>query len=361
MSSPTQLFHFQIFMMRNTLHHIPRSPSLRARRGPLLPPACRLICAVRRVEGRIGVGDFRKEALEKDEPLLIKEQAEALPAMTKWFSSHPVPRTISKTAPALSDYFTHEFDVKTVPYELTVPTWRPRGFDGDNIDRFISWMAKTQTAWPHLYLSSHLHNVKQQLGHEYDENHRFLLFEAPISLMSAALRYNATKVSFQRVTQLYIAQAPISDLPKALQEDLATPDIVLKAGKGDVYGSSIWLGLEPTYTPWHCDPNPNYFCQIYGKKVVRLLPPGLGKSLFRKVQAELGQTGSSTIRGDEMMQGAERTLLTEKVWTEEAPEEIMEVEVAQGDSLFIPKGWWHSVKSADYKGDLNGSVNWWFR
>ncbi|KAK4174448.1 hypothetical protein QBC36DRAFT_39517 [Triangularia setosa] len=347
--------------MRNTLHQVTRLPCTRAHKSSLLPSSCRSICAVRQIQGRIGVEDFQKEAMEMNEPLLIKGQAEALRAMTRWFSFHTVPRSTSKQAVSLSEYFAHEFDVRTVPYELTVPTWRPRGFDGDNIDRFISWMAKTQTAWPHLYLSSYLHDVKQQLGDEYDEHHRFLRFEAPISLMSAALRYNATKVSFQRVTQLYIAQAPISDLPTVLQDDLATPEIVLKAGKGDVYGSSIWLGLEPTYTPWHCDPNPNYFCQMYGGKVIRLLPPGLGKSLFRKVQAELGQTGSPSIRGDEMMQGEERTLLTTKVWTEEAPKEMMEAEVTQGDSLFIPKGWWHSVKSADYKGDLNGSVNWWFR
>ncbi|KAK4654417.1 hypothetical protein QC762_403910 [Podospora pseudocomata] len=353
--------HSQPLTMRCTLHQIPRLPFTRSCRTSFLPASSRSLCAARQIQGPIGVEEFRKQAMEKNEPLLIKGQQEASQAMTKWFEFHPVPRTINKTAVALSEHFTHPFDVKMAPYELTVPTWRPRGFDGDNVDRFISWMAKTQTGWPHLWLSSYLHDIKQQLGDEYDEHHRFLRFEAPISLMSAALRYNAVKVSFQRVTQLYIAQAPISDLPATLQDDVATPEIVLKAGKGDVYGSSIWLGLEPTYTPWHCDPNPNYFCQIYGGKVIRLLPPGLGKSLFRKVQAELGQTGSSTIRGDEMMQGEERTLLTKKVWTEEAPEEMMEVDVSQGDSLFIPKGWWHSVKSVDYKGDLNGSVNWWFR
>ncbi|KAK4195760.1 hypothetical protein QBC40DRAFT_352326 [Triangularia verruculosa] len=348
-------------MMRNSLQQIPNLFLSRPRNSSLLPQWSRSICDVRQIQGPISPETFRKEALEKNEPFLIKGQLEALPAMTRWFSFYTVPKSTMKHPVSLSDHFTRPFDLKTVPYELTVPSWRPRGFDGDNIDRFISWMAKTQTAWPHLYLSSYLHDVKQQLGDEYDENNRFLRFDAPISLMSAALRYNPTKVSLQRVTQLYIAQAPISDLPTALQEDLATPEIVLRAGKGDVYGSSIWLGLEPTYTPWHCDPNPNYFCQIYGGKVIRLLPPGLGKSLFRKVQAELGQTGSSTIRGDEMMQGKERTLLTTKVWTEEAPEDMMEAEVPRGDSLFIPKGWWHSVKSFDYKGDLNASVNWWFR
>jgi len=36
-----------------------------------------------------------------------------------------------------------------------------------------------------------------------------------------------------------------------------------------------------------------------------------------------------------------------------------QTELDAGDALFIPKGWWHSVKGL---GDgINGSVNWWFR
>jgi len=35
------------------------------------------------------------------------------------------------------------------------------------------------------------------------------------------------------------------------------------------------------------------------------------------------------------------------------------VEVSPGDALFIPKGWWHSIKSVGI--GVTASVNWWFR
>ncbi|KAK0628732.1 Clavaminate synthase-like protein, partial [Bombardia bombarda] len=168
--------------------------------------------------------------------------------------------------------------------------------------------------------------------------------------------------------QLYIAQAPLNALPPPLQSDLPTLELVKTAGKGDVYNSSVWLGLAPTYTPWHRDPNPNLFCQMVGSKVVRLLPPRLGEHLFHRARAQLGQStgGSSRIRGEEMMQGEERRVLLEAVWgdSEEGggvPDEMREVILGPRDMLFIPKGWWHSVKSLGEDGRLNASVNWWFR
>lgn len=88
--------------------------------------------------------------------------------------------------------------------------------------------------------------------------------------------------------RIYIAQASLTDLPTAMRADLPTPELVLKAGKGDVYDSSIWLGQAPTYTPLHRDPNPNLFVQLAGKKVVRLYEPRAGNAVFSKVQEAIG-------------------------------------------------------------------------
>lgn len=65
-----------------------------------------------------------------------------------------------------------------------------------------------------------------------------------------------------------------------------------------------------------------------------------------------------------MMKGEEKRLLEDQVWNDtsvldEASEGGYEAHVGRGDGLFIPKGWWHSVKGV---GDgITGSVNWWFR
>jgi len=128
-----------------------------------------------------------------------------------------------------------------------------------------------------------------------------------------------------------------------------------------VYDSSIWLGQAPTYTPLHRDPNPNLFVQLAGKKYVRLFKPDIGRAIFARVQESIGGSASATMRGEEMMQGAEKKALDVEVWQDDAhyASSAWEAELDGGDALFIPKGWWHSIKGVG--NGMTGSVNWWFR
>lgn len=45
-----------------------------------------------------------------------------------------------------------------------------------------------------------------------------------------------------KIRSLYIAQTPIDTLPPGLQELFPDPVDIIKCGKGDIYGSSIWIG-----------------------------------------------------------------------------------------------------------------------
>jgi hypothetical protein len=189
---------------------------------------------------------------------------------------------------------------------------------------------------------------------ERSPNTSFHRFNAPLSLFLQAY------TTSEHPGKLYIAQAQIADLPKQLQDDLPVPRIVKEAGKGDIYDSNIWMGMPPTYTPLHKDPNPNLFLQLVSRKVVRLFEPDVGLRIFRTVQEDIGQQASSVFRGEEMMEGPERDALNRAVWGEESKREGLEVIVHPGEALFIPKGWWHSIKSAG-PDSVNASVNWWFR
>ncbi|EEQ28443.1 conserved hypothetical protein [Microsporum canis CBS 113480] len=164
--------------------------------------------------------------------------------------------------------------------------------------------------------------------------------------------------------RLYLAQCQLLDLPSSLRDDFPTPSYVRQAGKGDIYDTNIWVGMAPTYTPLHRDPNPNLFVQLAGSKHVRLLAPDTGRGVFAQVrealdsaQAGQGHTINSAIRGEEMMKGAERQLLDRAVWGNRGDTEQDEDESAitregvgydailyPGDALFIPTGWWHSIK-----------------
>ncbi|CAK7272269.1 Transcription elongation factor spt6 [Sporothrix epigloea] len=301
---------------------------------------------------------------------------QSLPAASRWFTGGHGSST------QLSPYL-EQYSMTQLPYELL---YSPQTGGKKPLAGFLQWLAvdsgSPNTAdtlsaiRPGLaeLLDRVISNTSPPAAASEDSASRLLRFDAPLALFLAAVEYNGTAGTKDPVTQLYIAQAPLNELPRGLQQDVPVPDLVKDAGRGDVYDSSIWLGLEPTYTPWHRDPNPNLFCQLSSSKVVRTMAPAAGARIFRQVQEELMKKSqnwapvSSRIRGEEMMQGPERRLLHSAVWGEYghgtenfSQGRMFQARLDAGDMLFIPKGWWHSIRSVHADGRLNGSVNWWFR
>ncbi|OLN95966.1 Lysine-specific demethylase 8 [Colletotrichum chlorophyti] len=248
-----------------------------------------------------------------------------------------------------------QFAYQRFPYELMSPQLsEDRDIIVDTMSQFLTWLASSSDP-----MGAVLAGIVHAASHPNASEPRFSSFTAPLMLLLKAAEFN--QLHEKKIKQLYIAQAQLADLPPELQDDLPAPRIVKEAGKGDVYNSSVWLGLEPTYTPLHRDPNPNLFCQLAGSKLIRLLPPSSGDRLYRRVQTQIHRSGNSRIRTSEMMEGRERVVMNTAVWGMEGPEDIIEARLNPGDALFIPTGWWHSVKSGHHDGRLNASVNWWFR
>ncbi|KAL5116762.1 hypothetical protein ACEQ8H_005374 [Pleosporales sp. CAS-2024a] len=184
---------------------------------------------------------------------------------------------------------------------------------------------------------------------------------------------------------LYLAQFPLSDLPPPLRDDVPPPELLKVLGQGDVYASSLWMGARNTLTPLHRDPNPNLIVQLCGKKVVRLLDPEVGRELYERVKAKLGQAGGQAhMRGEEMMQGKELEKLEKELWVKNDKGVVdksigFEVELKKGDGLYIPLGWWHAVRGKSAGPTISVGlgiplgvimfmmltamlqVNWWFR
>ncbi|KAL5050226.1 hypothetical protein BDW71DRAFT_173430 [Aspergillus fruticulosus] len=207
---------------------------------------------------------------------------------------------------------------------------------------------------------------EQPLSNSEKTELSFCKFHAPLSLFLQWIR--EAESSSQTQSRLYLAQCQLFDLPQILRDDFPTPTIVTEAGKSDVYDTNVWIGYPPTYTPLHRDPNPNLFVQLAGRKTVRLLAPRDGQVVFSHVRGQLGRSGSreaAAFRGEEMMRGRERALLEQAVWDDEGIGQLeqglegFEAELDAGDGLFIPKGWWHSIKGVGES--VTASVNWWFR
>lgn len=314
----------------------------------------------------VDLDSFRSEAFVPEKALLFPRNSTSLigdtVAASRWFTRTPEHKIddapgdddAAAASSALSSHLEDYMDW-SFPFELVLTQ---SSKDHSTLIAFRDWLFQSKD-FRNQILAGIIQSAAEESG-----NRAFLQLHAPLRLLQSALQFNNEHGSGQTPPlMLYIAQSSLSDLPPALQADLPTPDLVRQAGKGDVYSSSLWLGTEPTYTPLHRDPNPNLFCQLCSSKTVRLLPPAAGDRVFFEVQVQLRQHSSSRIRGTDMMEGKEREVLHEAIWVanEAVTDHMQEAQLNPGDALFIPKGWWHSVKSSHSQGHLNGSVNWWFR
>ncbi|KAH6617793.1 hypothetical protein B0J18DRAFT_435635 [Chaetomium sp. MPI-SDFR-AT-0129] len=319
-----------------------------------------------------------------------------IPALNHWFAF----TKLDGTRACFTQHF-RKHGQALAAYEIILDRTDIEGVLNANLKAFQTWLKNTSSQVPHHgLLAELLHHLL--LEWESPATPGFARFHAPLALLDAARQYNTTQADpSRRVSKLYVAQMPLSNLPPDLQRGLPTPALLTETPShtttssasasatttptpttppADIYTSSIWLGLEPTFTPWHRDPNDNIFCQLHGTKQVRVLPPVAGERLFRRVLNDRSHdeessnfSGSSAIRGEEMMHSSERQAWYDAVWGQGvkgegeqglAPEyQLMQhAEVGPRDMMFIPKGWWHSfVSTSDVEGGLNASVNWWFR
>jgi hypothetical protein len=86
---------------------------------------------------------------------------------------------------------------------------------------------------------------------------------------------------------------------------------------------SLWFGPGGTLTPLHHDTTSVLFCQIFGKKSFRLIPP----------------------QETSLLAGARDYYASTADLRETAP--VKEVVVSAGEALFLPVGWWHEVRSLE--------------
>jgi ribosomal protein L16 Arg81 hydroxylase len=98
-----------------------------------------------------------------------------------------------------------------------------------------------------------------------------------------------------------------------------------------------WIGPAGTVTGYHVDWGDNILAQICGRKEVRLVAPEESKYMYPSKRFDQGTT-SSEMDVDNF--DPQRFPLFEKV-------KEYRVVIHPGEMLFIPRGWWHYVRSLD--------------
>ncbi|OAA62361.1 jumonji domain containing 5 [Cordyceps fumosorosea ARSEF 2679] len=177
----------------------------------------------------------------------------------------------------------------------------------------------------------------------------------------------------------YLAQHDLFQQIPELRNDILVPDFCWaqvpaldpitgyeKQPKLDMPRLNAWFGPAGTNSPLHTDPYHNLFCQVVGTKYVRLYPPQASKAMRPMATSDGGIDMSNTSSID---------LLAVEGWAgavddsnEEAEEQLREIRdslkgveffeciLQPGDTLLIPMGWWHFVRSLS----VSFSVSFWW-
>ncbi|OAQ59624.1 jumonji domain-containing 5 [Pochonia chlamydosporia 170] len=170
----------------------------------------------------------------------------------------------------------------------------------------------------------------------------------------------------------YLAQHDLFTQIPSLRGDISTPDLCWSSvplhptdksknkEKVDVPRVNAWFGPARTITPLHTDAYHNLLVQVVGTKYVRLYPPW-SDMRPRGVEDGVDMSNTSALdvgvlegwdEGEEGMSEGER----ESLRAELEGEEYWECILGERDTLLIPMGWWHYVRSLS----VSFSVSFWW-
>jgi hypothetical protein len=138
---------------------------------------------------------------------------------------------------------------------------------------------------------------------------------------------------------------PSKDLSLAIQKTPRLEEPLINA----------WFGPQGTISPLHTDPYHNILCQVVGKKYVRLYPPHQSIRLYpRGTEDGVDMSNTSRVPIELVEMQLEDDLDGEFGLFGEAS--YVEAVLNEGDSLYIPVGWWHYVRSLT----VSFSVSFWW-
>lgn len=190
-----------------------------------------------------------------------------------------------------------------------------------------------------------LHNLEDGTRHYFSKMHSFYVkMHQAISLIQEPASANSLS------TRVYLQQVPLNEFPEIIH-DIDLPNFAKTIDHTSII-KNLWMGQKDTYSPLHFDSSNNLFIQIIGEKTLLLYPPEDSAFLFQHHPKQ-----KQLYSGEHLSKISNIDIIDEyyDVARRATP---YQVKVEPGDVLFIPKGWWHEVRSS-FKPAI--SVNFWFK
>lgn len=142
---------------------------------------------------------------------------------------------------------------------------------------------------------------------------------------------------------VYLAQ---NDAFEGLYQDFDIPGCCTSLGEGKLYSTMVWIGPYGCVSQLHFDPMDNVLLQFVGSKKVFMYPPEA-----HVYAGEDGyQSNTSPINPEQPLDLGKYPLAADLP----APSECT---LSPGDLLFIPKKWWHYIRTIE----TSISINCWWR
>ena len=117
----------------------------------------------------------------------------------------------------------------------------------------------------------------------------------------------------------------------SLLEDISYPDGILTTGPAAIT-PRMWFGGAGTITPLHHDASNILFGQVYGRKLIRLIPPWEIENVYndRHCFSDIDLDNVDYVRFPRFR-----------------PVTVVQTVLHPGEFLLFPIGWWHQVRALD--------------
>jgi len=192
-----------------------------------------------------------------------------------------------------------------------------------------NWKAKSK--WTLDFLSSleSDKNVSLEIGANNQNETNFV--KQNLSEYINSLKNEESKNKKDRA---YLTLFNIFDKFPFLKQDLDLSIFTKYTKKNDIFA---WIGPEGTVTGFHYDSLHNLLAQVKGKKLVILISPKDNKNMYVSEKFEYGAISSQIDINN----------YNEDKFPKFRNAQCYSVILEPGDVIYIPKGWWHYVRSLE--------------